>query len=250
LRGHFNKSTTHNSSLDYLSIMKVTTLTLLTLSGFATVATAQVHMLVDFGNLASRHSVEGADTNGNQWNYVTGASDTIADLDLTSGAASGIGLAVAGFTGPGTYNGGLTPNSSLGDFAFPAVTDDALFFTDNLTPTLTLTGLDNGLTYTLNFYGARVTTSSRTTTYAIGLDSVALVTSGTAIGSDGSNWNDDTIVSLSAMPTAGSLVVDLSATGGFGYVNAMSISAIPEPSVLATLLGLGALGFLSLRRRR
>jgi hypothetical protein len=206
-----------------------------------------VTVLVDFGSVAGRHSFGSADSNGNYWDYITGNADNNTGLIDVDGNASSINLTVtSGFTGTGTYNSGLIPVSSLGpggdgSFAFAAVTDDALFVNnDGSTGVLTLSGLNDSLTYNLSFYGSRVTASDRFSTYSVGASSVELQTSGTAIASNGTdNWNDDTVVSLTGLsPTLGQLVINLtatSATGGggsdtFGYINAMSISAVPEPS--------------------
>ncbi|MGB6222524.1 hypothetical protein, partial [Haloferula sp.] len=105
-------------------------------------------------------------------------------------------------------------------------------------------------------YGSRVTTSDRFTTYSVGASIFELQTSGTGIASNGTDdWNDDTVVSLTGLtPTSGQLVINLtatSATGGsgsntFGYINAMSIAAVPEPSNCL----IGGICILSLLFRR
>lgn len=208
-------------------------------------------ILVDFGNLAERHSVGAPDANGNWWDYITGATDNNLDLVNTLGNATTIDLQMAGFTGPNSWNGALTPNPALngGLFAFEAVTDDGIFFTDVQTPSMTLSGLDPSLTYSLTFFGSRVTSITRTTTYAVGAANQTLTTSGLAIGSDGNNWNDNTVVTLSGLSApAGQIVVNLTATGGFGYINALEIEYIPEPGSFG-LLALGALLVRRLRRR-
>ncbi|MGB6221160.1 hypothetical protein, partial [Haloferula sp.] len=119
-------------------------------------------VLVDFGTVAGRHSVGSADSNGNFWDYITGSADNNTGLIDVDGNASSINLTVtSGFTGTGTYNSGLSPVSSLGpggdgSFAFAAVTDDALFVnSDGSTGVLTLSGLNDSLTYDLSFYGSR-----------------------------------------------------------------------------------------------
>lgn len=240
-----------------LSVSIVSLLGLLPL-GAATV-------LIDFGTVAGRHSVGVADSNGNFWDYITGEGDNNTDLVDVNGSVTSIDLAVSGFTGPGSYNGGLSAVAGLGpggdgSFAFDAVTDDALFLnSDGSTGTLTFGGLDDGSTYDLYFYGARVTTSSRFTTYAVGGSSVELQTSGSGIASNSTdNWNDDTVVGLTGIsPSSGQIVVNVtanSASGGggsdtFGYVNAMRITQVPEPSA-ALLGGLGVLGLLGRRRRQ
>ncbi len=50
-------------------------------------------------------------------------------------------------------------------------------------------------------------------------------------------------------PDAGDqITIDLSATGGFGYINAMEIEVIPEPTSGALVLMAAALGLLIRRR--
>lgn len=204
---------------------------------------------VDFGTVGERHSVGAADTNGNRWNYVTGATDALDDLLADDGTATTLDLDMTNFTGPGSFNGALTPSSALngGRFAFQAVTNDAVFFTSSLSPTITLSDLDATKTYDLVFYGSRVTSSARSTTFAVGTDAVTLQTSGSSLTD---NWNGDTVVSLSNLtPIANQIVIDLSAddASGFGYINAMQITTVPEPATLA-LSGLGSL--ILLRRQR
>ncbi|MBU0677345.1 MAG: PEP-CTERM sorting domain-containing protein [Verrucomicrobia bacterium] len=211
-------------------------------------------ILVDFGLVAKRHSLGGADGNGNHWDYITGATDNNSDLVWASdGTGSGANLQmVSGFTGPADYNFGFNPNASLGDFAFTNVTDDAIYFLDSATPQMTLSGLNNSYTYNVTFYGARVTTTIRDTTYSIGSSNVTIRTSGDNIASNGTDdWNDNTTRTIAGIsPTSGSIDINLSATGGFGYINAMQIEeVIPEPST-ALLLLLGGTGILLRARRR
>ena len=220
---------------------------------------------VDFGAVSARHSLGSADSNGNHWDYITGATDNNEDLIDVDGNATTIDLTMtSGFTGPGTYNGGLSavatlgPPSGSGDFAFDAVTDDAIFLNTGNTGLLTLSGLSDSLTYDLSFYASRVTGSPRFTTYTVGGDSVELQTSGTDIASNGTDdWNDDTVVTLAGLsPTSGQIVVTITAddtagAGGaatFGYINAMAIQAIPEPSTSCALALALSAGLL--RRRR
>lgn len=219
------------------------------------VLAAEADVLVDFGTVAKRHAVDGvganvADSNGNYWSHITGAADNNTNLLSTAGTASGIGLEVSNFTGPGDYNGGASPDAGLNDglFAYTDVTDDALFFVDSLAPTVTLSGLDSGKTYNLVFHGARVTSSVRTTTYATFGTNITLQTSGADVGGAGVNWNDDTVARIEGITGVESTVINLSATGGFGYINAMEIEVIPEPATLGLVMGVGC-GILFVRRR-
>lgn len=225
---------------------------LVTAAGLITPARGDI-ILVDFGTVAQRHSLGTADANGNWWDYITGATDNNLDLVNTAGSATDVDLALSGFTGggPGTYNAGLLPNAGLasGDFAFTNVTDDAIFFTATDLPVMTLSGLNAAQTYSLTFYGARVSADDRWTTYAVGASSAQLQTSGAPLAG---NWNSANVVTLAGLTPDlnNQIVINLSAsTGGsgtsFGYINAMKIEVVPEPGMAAfvvlggVMLGLG-----------
>ena len=215
-------------------------------------------ILVDFGQ-SSNQTLEAPV--GVTWNNIVGTDDSITDAKTTTGGDTTIDLTIStDFTGPGA-NGGLTSPSAalLGNIAFSSVTADYLFFTDNLTPQITLSGLDGTSTYNLSFFGTRETAGDRRTTYTVtggagALPGLELQTSGTDIGNDGMyDGNDDTILSLAGVaPTvANEIVIDFSATGGFGYLGALQIEvvAIPEPASACVFAGLYGLAFACKRRR-
>lgn len=215
-------------------------------------------ILVDFGTVAQRHALGVADANGNWWDYITGATDNNLDLVDSAGNATAVDLALSGFTGggPGTYNAGLTPNAGLngGVFAFTNVTDDAIFFTATDSPVMTLSGLNAAQTYSLTFYGARVSADDRWTTYAVGASSAQLQTSGAPLAG---NWNSANVVTLAGLTPDinNQIVINLSAsTGGsgtsFGYINAMQIEVVPEPGVAAFVVLGGVMMGLGRRFRR
>ncbi|MBU0677344.1 MAG: PEP-CTERM sorting domain-containing protein, partial [Verrucomicrobia bacterium] len=229
-------------------------------------ATAQAAtILVDFGLVAKRHSVGSADGNGNYWDYITGSTDNNTDLTDTGGNTTSIDLQmVSGFTGPADYNFGYTPNAGLngGNFAFTNVTDDAIYFLGSETPQMTLSGLNNLYAYSFVFYGSRVSTDDRWTTYTIGGNNQQLQTSGSPLTD---NWNSDTVVSINnVFPSGGQITINLSSSTGasgsnYGYINAMQITededppeppaSAPEPST-AMLLMAGGFLLKGLRRRR
>ena len=215
-------------------------------------------ILVDFGTVAQRHSLGAADANGNWWDYITGATDNNLDLVNTAGSVTEVDLALSGFTGggPGTYNTGLTPNAGLngGAFAFTNVTDDAIFFTATDSPVMTLSGLNAAQTYSLTFYGARVSADDRWTTYAVGASSAQLQTSGAPLAG---NWNSANVVTLTGLTPDlnNQSVINLSSSTGssgtsFGYINAMKIEVVPEPGVAAFVMLGGAVLGLGRRFRR
>lgn len=216
-------------------------------------------ILIDFGTVAQRHSVGVADSSGNFWDYITGVTDNNLDLINSDGVATEVDLALSGFTGggPATYNAGLLPDSGLngGVFAYTNVTDDAVFFTATDSPVMTLSGLNDAFTYDLTFYGSRVNASTRFTTYQVGAGSVELQTSGSTLTG---SWNADTVVTLSgltsvggtlAISMAGNTQAGQAGTATFGYINAMQINVVPEPST-ALLIMLGGLAGLYARATR
>ena len=211
------------------------------------------------------------------WNSVGDADTTQAQAqntsytnfkDQTGTTATGITLTItsAGMQANGYLNGGLSsvatspahgynPSAALvGKFAVAEVTGDYWFTTG--TDTFKISGLNPSYTYDFNFFGSRIFDGTqRTTTYSatgVGgpVSTTALATTGTNIGADGIlDGNNNTFRSLTGIsPNAsGEITITIAATsGGFGYLNAMEMTVVPEPS--AALLG--AVGFLALLRRR
>lgn len=188
--------------------------------------------------------------------------------DETGTSATGITLTVTSSTmlANGYLNGGLASNATspahgydpsaalVGKFAVAAVTGDYWFTTSN--DSFKISGLNPANTYDFKFFGSRIFDGAqRTTTYsATGaggpVSSTSLATTGTNIGADGIlDGNNNTFRTLTGItPNAsGEITITIAATsGGFGYLNAMEMSVVPEPG--ATLLG--GLGILVLLRRR
>lgn len=229
----------------------------LLLAPFCTAPARADVILIDFGTVAKRQSVGAADSNGNWWNQVTGKNDVLSSMITSANGATTVGLTISDIAGGGTgdYNAGLTPNAGLdgGKFAYTNVTDDALFWTATDTPTLNFTGLNDSLTYSFTFYGSRVSANERYTTYQIGAQSAELHTSGSTLPS---SWNSSSVVTISGVTSSGGAVnVDMSGFTGagktgaatFGYLNALQITSVPEPSS-ALFLVLGAPALLGARR--
>jgi lysophospholipase L1-like esterase len=234
-------------------------------------------LLVDFGpsNTDDGGITASPDANGNYWSNWTGAIGGVRaiagehqrGLVNTAGNDTGIGITItAEFDSNGKLNGGLfNPDPNLlGDLAVESATVDFFFSTgdgkqgggdDDMAGGFMLDGLDPNLSYDFKFFGSRTTTETRITEYTVtgaNSQSVLLQTSGTNIGSNGSyDGNDDELAKVTGVrPDAfGQIFVDLTLIqGSFAYINAMEVTATPEPSTL--LLALTCVTGLGLFNRR
>lgn len=229
------------------SLHTVTALAGLLSLGVASAA-AQV-FLVDFGSTTT-------DTTG--WNNVTGASGVSVSFDLvdSTGAASNVSLIVA--ASPNSFtNVGTTSATSTGFGAFPSTAVSDFLASNNVTTILTITGLDPTKTYTFEFFASRATgAGTRGTVYTLTNDGLTSAASSFLEAAD--NVSNTASISAFAPSAGGQIVLTLTRgaenTSGFTYLNAMTItvetSQVPEPSSFAALAGVGAIGFVALRRRR
>ncbi len=209
----------------------------------------------------------------NSWHAANGgvyinAGEHIDNLVNTAGRNTGIDLIITGgFNTNGLQNGGLlNPDPALiGDLAVSSATSDYFFsnadgiasganLDDDLPGGWMLTGLDPALEYELALLGTRLGSADRTTRYIVTGDGTwaeSLQTTGTDIGTDGQyDGNDDEIALFSGLrsDTFGQLFLDVDLeTGAFAYLNAMRLTAIPEPGTWLVLLGVGI--FLGKPRR-
>lgn len=214
-------------------------------------------VLVDFGSSNSAGFI-----GGNYFNVWNPGNNV--DLILASDGTSDSGWNLDSTT-PGAANNGSSPDyvftspfpGAPNPFNDDSIASDAL----NLTPTdgvrnVRFFNLDPSTEYSLTIYGAREASQTRITTYSVlndGLGSVldtgSLTTSGTGIGT-GANYNNDTLLNLSATTDAdGEIILQYAATtGDFGYLNAVQLTQIPEPSTFL-LVGLaGVTGLITYRR--
>jgi hypothetical protein len=206
---------------------------------------------IDFGRT-------GAETSATGWNNVTAtvggtANNTTVinaqgtpgtpsvELIDSTGAASGVTLSVA-FTQ--TYDTGAAGSGA--DYAGPypakvstwpaAAVSDGFFSQINnggSTMNMSFSGLDDSLTYDLMFYGARGTGS--------GLNQAKYTVTGAAGATErtSSVLNNDTQTPefLGVAPVSGVITVAFTrGSSGTGSLNAMSVTAVPEPSLAAGIL--------------
>lgn len=211
---------------------------------------------VDFGNT-------GNTTSGN-WNNVTGVAgaDDKTDLINSSGGTTGIGMNISSgsFTGASDFNGGVAADTVMFDpFEAASVITDAAFTNTGVTGTLAFSGLDSSLIYSFTMTGARTTDTERFTRYTItGFGTQTLQTSGNVpFAGNGVNWNNNSVVTIGGITgvTSVNLTIeanslsDFTGSNQFGYINALEINSIPEPSTLV-LFGLSGIAILAALRRR
>ena len=236
-------------------------------------------LLFDFGPLDSDdgEGTASPDVRGNYWNNWYDPTDGGRDilpgehkghLVETGGRDTGVALTLtAQFESNGKRNGGLaTPSEALlGDLAVGTATVDYFFSTgddqqgggnDDDGGGFMLSGLDPTLEYEFAFFGSRNTTETRITEYKVLGDGewvAQLQTSGDNIGADGTyDGNNDEIALVTGVrpDEFGQVFVDMTLIQGqFAYINAMQVTAVPEPASAAVVIGLGA-GTLLRRRRR
>ncbi|GEM_PF-3107631 len=174
---------------------------------------------------------------------------------ISDGAATGVGI---------TYDGlAAGSNSGIGGLSVGADDASAIFAVSGLIPTAaqgdvtfqvngetqyTFTGLDDSLTYNFSFQSWTSTTARNATDWRInpGLASESTLTI---------DPNDSpSVYTFSNVATDGSgniILRSLNTSGGAnnGHINAMEITAIPEPSTFA-LFGLAGLAAVFVARRR
>ena len=233
-------------------------------------------LLFDFGpnNGGGGDATNGPDANGNRWNNWFDLNPVVdvtsgehkAHLINASGADTGIRLTLtAEFKANGKQPGFLAnPDPArLGDLAVATATEDYFYSSadnkrgggdDDDGGGFMLDGLDPKLAYDFAFFGSRDNAETRITEYLVTGDNAVrttLQTSGTGIGSDGSNINDDEIAYARGIrpDQFGQVFVDLTLVqGSFAYLNALQVTAVPEPASAVIVPALG--GLLLARRPR
>lgn len=235
--GEIEVSVTNVSGYGYLGIMEIR------VEEVAPLALAD-RLLVDFGpaDTAYGHAAPSPDPFGHYWNswryngnVPVGAS--LPGLVRATGAVTPVSLEVtAEFSGPngGSGFGGLmAPDPALlGDFAVTNATED--YFCTGWASKFKIKGLNNRLVYTLRFFGTRALDGAvRTTRYAAdsgnGLTyATNVVTTGTDVGADGYDGNNNTIAELRNVhaDANGEIEVGVTMVSGFAYLNIMEIAVV------------------------
>ncbi|MGC4017412.1 MAG: hypothetical protein QM755_23300 [Luteolibacter sp.] len=207
-------------------------------------------VLVDFASIGgSSPAFPTGDTNGNAWTTIS-AAGTTANLVDTTNVGSGISLALA-FSPTATGFGGSAFNNTDPGTTVPGLlnqgfaTGDGIFANNGTAGfvTFSLSGLAANSFYSITVYGGR--NSSWTT-------GSAAIQSNDGSSTLGTYGNRQSLTFTVLADNTGNASFRFTELGGTNTadsatLNAMSITAIPEPS--AAILGsLAALGLL--RRRR
>jgi hypothetical protein len=262
-----NKSSMHSSSR--IGLLTTGFLALATISPAAIV-------LVDVGNSSTFRGlpVSSPDANGNTWNSVWSGA-FYGDLLDTTGTASGISFGFVTAPGADSFNGpaGATDSGTLAsdvlntdiDAAALGVLGGALegafdYYVDSV---ISIQGLDSSLSYTLDLFGSHKFNTDDTTVYTLYsadptdadntggapvLDSASL-----EVFLPGSPWlhNRDTVATMTISGQTGFYLGFTGAGGDSGYLNALSITVVPEPGSLGLwAAGVLAMGVFLTRRRR
>lgn len=224
-------------------------------------------LLLDFGSDATFRGLSTAspDGNGNYWNNIaTGVF--YVDMVDTSGAATTVDFGFSSPVGTDSYNGPAGPTdgatlatdvlntdidaAALGDLGQLTAAFD---FMAERNVRFEIQGLDPSMVYDLEFFGSHKFDTDPATTYTVYTDntySTPVATTSLEVFEPGSPWlhNRDATATLSGVAPQVSdiLYVEFTgADGGFGYLNAMKITGVPEPAsavVAAFAVGLGVFG--------
>ena len=252
--------------------MKNNILTTAALLGLMATSPAQT-VLIDFGNTTTFRGV----TSPGNWNSM--AFGFAANLVDSNGNVTTIDWAPNGFGGTDSFNSIVGPTSnppsdgeilaaqnklsaSLGPLALGQAAID--FFQSNNGATgvgrFQLQQVTAGQSYNLTFYGTKqyVSAGNEQTRYSVFDDSLytsLLGTGSLTTGTTGDGGNGNSVLTLENLvgPSNANNIFYVQWEGvndsTMGYINSMSIEAVPEPSTYALLAAAGA-AFAGYRLRR
>lgn len=201
----------------------ITLVSLLIAGGIAHGATA----LIDFSDAASA---------GAGWDVIgtAGTTGNAADVSATTLSTGWtIALDFDNVTNTGVGGTGINANAGTTITEANAIVDGLFINNNTATISITIAGLADGVTYGFvahtgrNSDGVDATVAGQTATWAAG---------------------GGQEISFSQIAAGGEITFDFTSAGNNATLNALSITAIPEPSS-AALLGLGGLALI-LRRRK
>ncbi|WFB36314.1 PEP-CTERM sorting domain-containing protein [Kiritimatiellota bacterium B12222] len=204
---------------------------------------------VDFGAANNTTTGNWNNITANQTGQYIWPSQSITGLvDANGLQTGGINLeAVATGTIANNNDGGsLSPYST----SYPlSANQDFIYFDSGDLMTITLSNLNNTLTYDLKLFSSRDASGSRITQYDL--------TTGTIAGStqrllEAVDNKGNTVTFASITPDINNEIaftVQRQSGSSYGYINVLEITAIPEPGSIA-LLVLGGLSFFVVLRRR
>lgn len=211
----------------------------------ASVAQGQI-ILVNLGNTTLTDT--GWNTLIQDTTYDTFVPQTINLIDST-GASTGASMLMTDSFWNHNESGLF---SSIEEFIQPAAQGSLFVGSAKPTAQVTFSGLDTNLSYDFKFFAHRSSvTNDRSGLYTLtGANSDSVIING-----NGLNLSTNSISGIT--PNASGVIILDIAMGdtneaGFAYLNAMSItavSAVPEPSTYALIVGLSLLGGVWLRRR-
>ncbi|WP_309396825.1 PEP-CTERM sorting domain-containing protein [Cerasicoccus maritimus] len=125
---------------------------------------------------------------------------------------------------------------------------DSIYFDNGETMTVTLSNLDVGLTYDLTMFSSRASTSSRITQFEL---TAGTLSGNTVVQLQTMNNQGNTVGFSGVTPdVSGNITFEVQQNTSFGYINALEITAVPEPSTYVILMGVCGLGFALWRRRQ
>jgi PEP-CTERM motif len=212
-------------------------------------------------------SVPNPDPNGHTWNSVSSCCFYNPLLD-TNGNATSINFGFVSAAGNDSYNGPAGPTdpppflsylplttinaAALGDLGVKEAAFD--FYTNGK---MTIGNLDPSKKYTLTFFGSHQYNDNHdTTNYTSFTDNTfttPVASTSLVIGGNGF-WNQDKVATLAGLTpqTGNTLYIGFKGADplSLGYLNAMELTTVPEPSTVLLLLSGAVASAIAFRRRK